>query len=523
MSLPTQSLIGYGSGSAGGRTLRGFNPATNEPLDPPFHCASAADVAAAARLAESAFLSYRDLSGARRAEFLRRIAANLEAAGDEINARATAETGLPAARITAELARTGFQFRFFADLAQEGSWVEARVDPGDPARAPAPRPDLRSMLRPLGPVAVFGAANFPLAYSAAGGDTAAALAAGCPVIAVAHEGHPGTAALAGQAIRDAAAALDMPDGVFSLLFPDGHETGGALIRDPRVRAAGFTGSRAGGTALMKLAAGRAEPIPFFAEMGSINPVFLLPGALKSRGEAIARGLHASVTTGAGQFCTKPGLVILLEDVAAEKFVAEFAALIAATPSTVMLNPGIQANYQRGSMQRAAAGIEMLHAPAASSGCLGSPALFSVTAEKFLASPELRLELFGPSTLFIRCREKPEVYVVAAALEGSLTATLHADAPDLREFAGLPALLEMKAGRLIYDGYPTGVEVGHAIVHGGPYPATGDGRSSSVGGRAMGRFARPVCYQNFPDSLLPPELRDGNPLKIWRMLDGEWVR
>jgi acyl-CoA reductase-like NAD-dependent aldehyde dehydrogenase len=393
------------------------------------------------------------------------------------------------------------------------------------------------MLRPLGPVAVFGASNFPLAFSVAGGDTASALAAGCPVVVKAHPAHPGTSELAGLAILRAAADSGMPEGVFGLLFDAGygaglaggtdHAVGAALVRHPAIRAVGFTGSRRGGLALAEIAAARPVPIPVYAEMSSINPVFILPEAMRDRGADIAAGLHASVTLGAGQFCTNPGLVVVESGGAARSFLDELARLIQATPIGTMLSAGICAAYGAGVAERAnLPGVELLAAAAAAPAVasVGEPravhgqagaALFRTDAATFLASPVLMNEVFGPTTLVVECAGRAEMLAVARALEGQLTASVHGTDADLAANGDLLEVLEGRAGRLVFNGYPTGVEVCHAMVHGGPHPATLDGRSTSVGTRAIQRFARPVCWQDCPDALLPEELREGNPLGIWR--------
>lgn len=517
-----RSRIGQTLGAESGTRFQAWDPTRGVAIEPAFVSATSAELERAAALAEAAGAEYRAASGAARGVFLRACAERLEARGDALVARAGQETALPEPRLRGELRRTANQLRLFAALAEEGSWVDARIDRSRPAQENQPRrPDLRSCLRPLGPVAVFGASNFPLAFSVAGGDTASALAAGNPVIVKAHPAHPGTSELAAEAILEAARAAGVPDGVFSLLFDSGVEIGAALVRHPAIRAVGFTGSLAAGRRLMDLAAARPEPIPVFAEMGSVNPVFVLPEALAERGAALAAGLHASATLGAGQFCTKPGLVFMPGDgAAATSFTRELAQRIQTTPPVTLLTRGIAEAYCRGVDERAGhAGVELL----AKSAAPISTALFQVSSATLAANPKLEEELFGPALLLVRYGDEREALEVARRLPGQLTATLHATEADLRRNAGLVALLETKAGRLIVNGYPTGVEVSHAIVHGGPYPATSDGRATSVGTRAIFRFARPVCYQDAPEFLLPQELRDANPLGIWRLVDGEWTR
>jgi NADP-dependent aldehyde dehydrogenase len=412
----------------------------------------------------------------------------------------------------------------FADLLDEGSWVDARVDHPIPDRKPIPKPDVRSMLRPLGPVAVFCASNFPLAYSVAGGDTASALAAGCPVIVIAHTAHPGTAELVGSALMDAAQSTGMPEGVFCLLFSKGYEIGQALVKHPAIKAVGFTGSRRGGRALMDIAAARPEPIPVYTEMSSVNPTFFLPGAIEERGEGLVTGLHASVTGGAGQFCTKPGLIFLPDSDATKHFVSQFESQMSATPPTPLLTGGIRESYTTASAKREAE-VENFFAKEKSDlpGFSVSPSIFETTAIEFLNTPDLNEEIFGPTTLLIKSQSKDDLLEIARSLEGQLTASVHGTEDDLAEYADLIRILETKVGRLIFNGFSTGVEVCPSMVHGGPYPATSDSRSTAVGTRAITRFARLVCFQNFPDSALPDELKDSNPLGLWRVVDGEFKK
>lgn len=505
--LKGTSIVGFQRGAAGGATLQGFNPATNENLLPVYHSASPAEVDQAAQLAHAAFATYAQTTGAERGRFLRRIAGNIEALGDELIARANAETALPEPRLRTETARTCNQLRLFAELVEEGSWVDARIDRGDPDRKPLPKPDVRSMWRALGPVVVFGASNFPLAFSVAGGDTASALAAGNTVIVKAHPAHPGTSELVGLALAQAVRDCDLSEGVFSLLYDAGTEVATALVRHPLIKAGGFTGSRAGGRALFDVASSRPDPIPFYAEMSSINPVFILPGALRERSDQLAAGLHASVTLGAGQFCTNPGLIMLADNKDSTVFLNKLGELMGGTNEQTMLTPAITATYLSGVAARTN------HAALQATG-----ALFKTTATDFLAHPELAEELFGPSTLVVTYTD--QVIELVRSLEGQLTATIHGTEEDLRAHRELIKLLETKVGRLVCNGFPTGVEVGHAMVHGGPYPATSDGRYTSVGTRAIYRFARQVCFQDFPGSALPPELQDENPLNLWRMIDGK---
>ncbi|HEX2284170.1 MAG TPA: aldehyde dehydrogenase (NADP(+)), partial [Mycobacterium sp.] len=382
-----------------------------------------------------------------------------------------------------------------------------------------PRPDIRQRSIALGPVAVFGASNFPLAFSVAGGDTASALAAGCPVVVKAHDAHPGTSELVGRAVTEAVQACGLPAGTFSLLYGYGPELGTALVIDPRIKAVGFTGSRSGGTALVAAAAARPEPIPVYAEMSSINPVFLLAGALANRGADIGRGFVASMTLGSGQFCTNPGLVIAVDGPDLDAFVAAARDALSQTSPTAMLTPNIAERYRNGvdTLGKEADLVARGSTGDAPTTCRA--ALFSTGAARFLSSDTLQGEVFGASSLIVRCTDGDEMRDVAARIEGQLTATVHADEADYDEARRLLPVLELKAGRILFNGWPTGVEVGHAMVHGGPYPATSDSRSTSVGARAIERYLRPVCYQDVPKALLPNPIADGNPDRLWRRIDG----
>lgn len=524
IEIKGRSIIGFGRGSETTDTFTAFDPKTGNPVEPLFHPATMEELERAAVLADDARLKYAALSGRARAKFLRAIADNIEALGDTLIKRASLETALAETRFVGERARTCGQLRMFADLLDEGSWVDARIDHAIPDRQPVPKPDVRSMLRPVGPVAVFCASNFPLAYSVAGGDTASALAAGCPVIVNGHTAHPGTAELVGLAVSRAVKDCGMPEGTFSLLFSSGYEIGQALVKHPAIKSVGFTGSRRGGRALMDIAAARPEPIPIYTEMSSVNPTFILPNAVLERGDEIVAGLHASVTGGVGQFCTKPGLVFLPSDEGGDGFVSKFNSLISETQPGPLLTGGIKKSYDSASEHRRKE-VENFIANQADElpGFSVNPSAFETSAVEFLNTPDLNEEIFGPTTLLIRSNDHEEFLNIARALEGQLTASVHGTEEDLTEYADLIAILETKAGRLIFNGFSTGVEVCPSIVHGGPYPATSDGRSTSVGTRAITRFARLVCFQNFPQSALADELKDGNPLKIWRTVDGEFVK
>ncbi|AXF23318.1 aldehyde dehydrogenase (NADP(+)) [Burkholderia pyrrocinia] len=523
MQISGASLIGQRS-AAGAAGFRAIDPTTGAALDPVFARASARDVDDACALAAHAFDAYRHAPLHARAAFLDTIAERLLALGDVLVERCVAESGLPRARIEGERARTVAQLRMFAQVVRDGAFLGVRIDPAQPARQPLPRADLRLQHVALGPVAVFGASNFPLAFSVAGGDTASALAAGCPVIVKAHPAHPGTSALVGRAIQEAVHACGMPDGTFSLLFDDGHDVGAALVRDPRIQAAGFTGSRSGGVALMALAAARPQPIPVYAEMSSVNPVLLFPHALDARAEAIGRAFAASLTLGVGQFCTNPGLILGVDGPALRRFEAAAAAALADLPAAAMLTPGIHHAYDaalarlggQGGVERlargAAPGDEIRHA--------GRAALFATHADTFARQAELHDEVFGPAALVVRCPDLDAMHALVERLDGQLTTALHVDDGDHGAARAFMPLLERRAGRILVNGFGTGVEVAHAMVHGGPYPATSDGRSTSVGSLAIGRFLRPVCYQDLPDALLPDALRDANPLNVPRSIDGQ---
>jgi NADP-dependent aldehyde dehydrogenase len=524
MELKAISLANSASGVTAGNLFRALNPATGETLDPQFNSSTVEQVDAAANSASDAFATYRSQSSRERANFLRKIADGLDAATDELATRARQETALPAPRLQGEVKRASNQFRLFAEVLDEGSWVAARIDTALPDRKPMPRPDLRSMLHPLGPIAVFGASNFPIAFSVAGGDTASALAAGNPVVVKAHPAHPGASEIAGRIIGESVQACGLPAGVFSLLFDTGIEVGKALVQHPAIQAVGFTGSHAAGKALMNLAAARPQPIPCFAEMSSANPVFVLPGALRERSAQLAAGLFGSFTLGAGQFCTKPGLIFVPQQSETAPFLAELYRLTEGSAAFTLLTPGIATSYRKAvSIRQGHKDVQVQLAADAVGSCAASAALMEVDIDVLLKNSALSEEVFGPTTLLIRYGQREAMMQAAASLEGHLTATLLGTAEDLAANRDLIAILEQKAGRVIFNGFPTGVEVAHAMVHGGPYPATSDSRFTSVGSQAILRFVRPVCYQGFPESMLPEELRDANPLGIVRVLNGELTR
>lgn len=524
MQLHGQNLIAGQWVEGSGSTFRAIEPATGRELEPAFAEAREAEVGRAARAAAEVFADYRSRQPKERAAFLRHIAERIESLGDELLERAGRETALGIERLRGERGRTTAQLRMFADLIEEGSWVDARIDRAMPDRKPLARPDLRRMLIPMGPVAVFGASNFPLAFSVAGGDTASALAAGCPVVVKAHPAHPGTSELAADAIAWAANETRMPAGAFSMLHARDPGASVALVKHPAIAAVGFTGSLRAGRALFDAAAARPRPIPVYAEMGSVNPVFLLPGALAQRGRQIAEGLKQSVTLGVGQFCTKPGVVVALEGDATREFVDAAAELMQSAPPGALLHAGVHSAYLQGvKVVAATPGVRVAAAAVSPRGMHALPTLFTADADTFLAHHRLGEELFGPSTVVVTASSRQQMLRIARELDGHLTATIHGTPQDLSDFADLVDVLREKAGRLIFNGFPTGVEVCPSMQHGGPYPATTDPRTTSVGTAAIERFVRPVCYQNFPEPSLPPELRDANPRQIWRLLDGQWTR
>jgi alpha-ketoglutaric semialdehyde dehydrogenase len=520
-ALLGSSFIGSRRGVAGGPAIHALNPATAGRLDPVYASASPAEVERAVQLAAEAFPVYAALSGKAKGAFLRRIADGLDAMQQQLAERAHLETALPMTRTLSEVGRTTMQLRVFAALVEEGSWVDARIDTPLPERKPLPRPSLRSMLRPLGPVVVFGPSNFPLAFSVAGGDTASALAAGCPVIVKAHSAHPGTSELAAEVIQQAVADEGLPEGVFSLIYDAGFEAGAALVKHPLVEAVAFTGSLRAGRALMDIAAARARPIPCFCEMASSNPVFILPSALKAGADSLAQGLFNSFTLAGGQMCTKPGIVLLPAEAETRGFLPKLSSLVSAAQTFTLLTAGIARDYSRLSGHRATQAELAAQASSVEGapGAVANAQLFSTTLEEFLKQPELSEEIFGPDTLLVHCASPDEYLRAAEALDGHLTATVLGTDEELAEHRKLIAVLEKKAGRLIFNGFPTGVEVAPAMVHGGPYPSTSDSRTTSVGTGAILRFARPVCFQNFPDAAVPEELQAANPLGILRLVDG----
>lgn len=521
------SFIGNEAVSGLGGFFQAYAPARHELLSSEFANVSTEQANQAVDKAANAFPAYSKLTPEQRATFLDTIATKIESLSDELIERAVLESGLPTGRISGERGRTTGQLRLFARLLREGSWVDARINPALPDRQPLPRPDLRQMLVPLGPVVVFGASNFPLAFSVAGGDTASALAAGCPVIFKAHPSHPGTSSLVGQAIISAAVKTGMPDGVFSLLHAD-NEVAQSLVANPAVKAVGFTGSRAGGMALLRVAQARPEPIPVYAEMSAVNPVVVLPGAIETDAATVAAGLAGSITLGVGQFCTNPGLVFLLDSPQTNAFLETVAEKIRASAPATMLNASICHTYQKGlQTNRILPGVHVLaeaDVEADSNRTEGRPTVLTTTAPLFLNVPSLSDEVFGPTSLIVVCDTEAQLADCLNSLEGQLTATIYATSNELKASeTDWVSILQAKVGRVLFGGFPTGVEVSEAMTHGGPFPATSDSRSTSVGTGAILRFVRPVTYQSFPDELLPPALQNANPLGIWRNVDGEMTR
>lgn len=522
MELTGKNLIGNEEAGNGTNSFFAKNPATQEYLGTEFFEATISEVAEAVAKAELSFQIYKLKSNEEKAVFLETIAENILELGDILLKKCMEETALPLVRLTGERMRTVSQLRLFASVVREGSWVDARIDTGIPDRLPAPKPDIRQMQIPLGPVGIFGASNFPFAFSVAGGDTVSALAAGCPVVVKAHPLHPGTSELVGKAILNAARKTNMPDGVFSMVQGISNEVGMVLVSHPEIKAIGFTGSFKGGKAIFDAANSRAVPIPVFAEMGSVNPVFILPGALKERNEIIAKGLIGAVSMGVGQFCTNPGLVVTQKSDDSNQFLQNLKICNSENPAEIMLSEQIKNNFSKGTQNLLSSEKVSLISSGSGeeTGNRVNPKIFSTDFETFKNDGSLSEEVFGPSTLHVSTNNKSEMLQLAAKLEGHLTATIHGTEKDLNEYSELIQILEQKVGRLIFNGFPTGVEVCHSMVHGGPYPATTAPQSTSVGTAAIKRFARPVCYQDFPQSVLPEQLKDNNPLNIWRMINGE---
>jgi NADP-dependent aldehyde dehydrogenase len=525
MRLTGKQLIGSSYVFTGEQTFQAVNPKTGAALEPLFYEGTAQDVDRAVALAEKIFDTYRTTDNIKRGEFLETIAAELLILERALVDRAMLETGLPQARLVGEMGRTVNQLKLFSRLIKEGSYVEPRIDRALPDRSPIAKPDIRQMLIALGPVAVFGASNFPLAFSVAGGDTASALAAGCPVVVKGHPAHPGASELAGQAIQNAVKKCGLPKGVFSLVQGRGTEVGADLVKHPSIKAVAFTGSLEGGRALFDLASARPEPIPVYAEMGSVNPVFLLPHALQEQGDPLARNFVASVILGVGQFCTSPGLVFAIKGEALDAFMKTTEELFLQKTAETMLHAGIRKSFTLGIDQlKAIAGVEQVGSEQnQSEGCFATPVLLKTDVGTFFDNQAIGEEVFGPSSVVVVCNSREDLLAAARSLNGQLTATVHGSPTELDDYADLFNVLERKAGRILLNGFPTGVEVCDSMTHGGPYPASTDSRSTSVGTASIKRFLRPVCYQNFPQAVLPEPLKNKNEHNLWRRVDGTLTR
>lgn len=521
-----QNLIAGKKRATGTATFTNVNPRTKVAGDIAFYNATPAELDRAVVAAAEAFAVTRNYSAKTLADFLELAATKIEELGDRLLEIADWETGLGIPRLTGERGRTTGQLRAFANLLREGSYVEAIIDTALPERQPLPRPDIRRMLLPIGPVAVFGASNFPLAFSVAGGDTASAMAAGCPVIVKAHPGHPATSELVAQALTEAVQTSGLPPGFFSMMQGNDIETGQTLVAHPLLAAVGFTGSLRGGRAIFDTAARRPQPIPVYAEMGSINPLVIMPDALTQRRDEIATGLAQSVMLGSGQFCTNPGLVFVIDGLETSGFVETLTQRLAEQSPGVLLNEGIEHGLAATVASTSARpGVETLTggAVAENEGYCYANTVLQTTSAAFRADEALQVEHFGPVTLVVVCQSLDDMLETLAVLEGNLTATVHAEETETESAGQLLNLLREKAGRLIWNGFPTGVEVCHAMQHGGPYPATTAPATTSVGMTAIKRFLRPVAYQNIPNALLPEALKHDNPLQIWRIVNGQMTK
>lgn len=520
-----KNYIGSQLVASGNKTYKTFNPESNQENEHIFTEATQEEINNAVDLASKAFKEYRTLSGKRKAEFLNAIADEILALDNELIQTYCSESGLPEGRAKGERGRTVFQLRSFADLVEEGSWIEATIDTAIPDREPSPKSDLRKMNIPLGPVVVFGASNFPLAYSTAGGDTAAALAAGCPVIVKSHPMHAGTGELIASAIIKAAEKTEMPNGVFSNINSSGIEVGQQLVAHPKVKAVGFTGSIRGGRALLDLAAKREEPIPVFAEMGSINPVIMLPKALQNRAENLATTYANSITLGTGQFCTNPGLILGIKSDALDSFISSLAKKIVEINPTCMLHPNIVGAYENNKTKAIAQeGLAVIaNYKENTQPNYASQVVTTVEGKTFLDNPTLHQEVFGPYSMIVQCEDEKQLEEIISNLEGQLTGTVISDDNEVANYPTIIAALQNRVGRIIFNGVPTGVEVCPSMVHGGPYPASTDSRFTAVGVHSIKRWVRPFSYQDWPNNILPDELKNENPLHILRSVNGKLTK
>ncbi len=518
------NYIGQAQSAEGKNTYKSFDPKLNVENEWIFHEATTKEIDAALFLATRAFESYKLISGKRKAEFLRAIAKEIDALDDYLIDVYVKESGLPEGRAIGERGRTMGQLNAFADLLEEGSWVEATIDTAIPDREPLPRVDIRKMLVPLGPIAVFGASNFPFAFSTAGGDTASALAAGCPVIVKSHPMHAGTGELVASAVLKAADKTDMPNGIFSNLNSSGIDVGKHLVMHPDIKGVGFTGSTFAGTALYRMAAEREEPIPVFAEMGSVNPVVALPSALLNEGAEWAKKYAGSIMLGAGQFCTNPGLILGLRGDSLDNFIESLGKEIEQLEPSCMLHPRIHENYEKGKLELSdQKGVDVVAEHAGRTEVnYASQKVLKVAGSVFLKNPKLHQEVFGPFSVVVQCKDPDELVEVLKNLEGQLTGTVLGDSEELDTFSAIVSALQGKVGRIIFNGVPTGVEVCAAMQHGGPYPASSDSRFTSVGMSAIKRWVRPISFQNWPHELLPDALKDGNPLSINRLVNNSYT-
>ncbi len=516
-----KNYIGNLLASTGKVKFKTFNPKENKENDVVFSEASEAEIEMAVELATAAFKVFRSISGIKKSEFLNQIANEIEALGDELIKTYCSESGLPEGRAIGERGRTVFQLRTFANLVKEGSWVEATIDTADLNRTPIPKVDIRKMLIPLGPIVVFGASNFPLAYSTAGGDTAAAFAAGCPVIVKSHPMHAGTGELVASAIINAAEKTGMPNGVFSNLNSSGIEVGVKLVKHPQVKAVGFTGSVGGGRALYNLASQRPEPIPVFAEMGSVNPVIIFPDATKNKGSEWAKIYAGSITLGSGQFCTNPGLILGIKGADLNNFIQKLSEEIVKIEPTCMLHPNIIGAYEtKKKIMQKQEGLETTASFSDEiTANFGRQAITTVEGATFLKNTALHQEVFGPFSMVVQCENTQQLEEIITHLEGQLTGTVLAENEELENYGKVINALENRVGRIIFNGVPTGVEVCAAMVHGGPYPASTDSRFTAVGINSIKRWVRPFSFQSWPNEMLPDELKNENPLKIFRVIDG----
>lgn len=523
VKITGDNYIGFQKSSNGTTAFKTYNPESKTDNTTVFYEACDQEIEEALQLATNAFPVYKKIGAKQRALFLRTIAEEIENLGEALITMYCNETGLPETRARGEKARTLLQLRLFADVAEEYSWVEASIETAIPERKPVPKQDIRKMNIPIGPVVVFGASNFPLAYSTAGGDTVSALAAGCPVIVKSHPMHAGTGTLIASAIITAAKKTNMPNGVFSNLNSKGIEVGQKLVKHPYTSAVGFTGSISGGRALLDIAAKRDIPIPVFAEMGSINPVVLLPEALKTRGAEIAKTYANSITTGTGQFCTNPGLLLAINNKELQQFLKNLKKEMVAIAPSCMLHPNIKNTFEKNKEKIVKQEVvTTITSRDSKNDNYGQPCIASITAKNFLKNKKLQEEVFGPFSLVVLCEDEQQIAAVLLSLQGQLTGTIIANNSEIEEYKDIISVLSNKVGRLIFNGVPTGVEVCNAMVHGGPYPASTDSRFTAVGANSIKRWVRPFSFQNWPDSLLPVVLQNENPLKIRRLVNNQFT-